>query len=261
MRTTDTFQNRKREIKMKVSFKKDSKKYYEFEFSGSSRKAFLVDRSDNPDEIKDAAVYILMDKRKRCFYIGQTGDTDCAGFANRSAVHKWEKKWWEQALVFTDEHGDFQEKLRKWLEGRLNEIAKTANTSLILSIGKKDPSVGDVDSEEILAWVLQVCQLVGLPWAYPMKNAEQSECTVKIQKAKKTKSALLWNKPYALAKEIANKYNCGKGAGGICQLLTRRKSVKTGKWRDAFVVLGLKFDENDMVVDWRTAKNPLPDQV
>ena len=242
---------------MKVVFKKDDKPYAELEFSGSCRKAYLVNRDDKL-EIKEA-VYILMDRRKHCFYIGQTGDSDCAGFVNRSAVHKWEKKWWEQALVFTDEHGEFQEKLRKWLEGRLNEIAKRANTSLVMSIGKKNPSMADSEGDEILDWILSVCQLCGLPWSYPLVNASESVPVTKCNLKSKKCITRSWPNPTRLSKAIAEKYNGGKSSDYVSQLLRRRTTSQVGtKWREILEVkVGLRFDANGRVIDWREAHNPL----
>ena len=236
---------------MKCNIKEDGRKYIEFEFDGSCRKAYLVRREDKLP-IKEA-VYILMDMRKHCFYIGQTGDGDCAGFVNRSVTHKWEKKWWEEALVFTDEHGAFQEKLRKWIEGRLNEIAKKANTSLVMSTGKKDPVETDVSWKGILDWILKVCRLCGLPWAYPVECSEMLVVEGEVCRESDCVDTN-WGNPTQLAKAIIKKFAPSKTHGHVYQLLTRRSSCKSGEWRSRLESIGLSFDPNGYVKDWKKAK-------
>lgn len=236
---------------MRVTISDDGRKYYEFVLDGSSHRAYLVSRDDRPQDVRES-VYILMDKRKSCFYIGQTGDSDCAGFVNRSNNHKWEKRWWEQALVFTDINGSFQERIRKWLEGRLNEIAKEANTSLIMSVGKQHPENANQNWESILEWILGTCRFVGVPWAYP-----RSVCSVRADH-RAANSRQTWTKVSHLAKALAEKYNNGAGVNGIVRLLSRQlKCSETSKWRMPFEMSGIIIDDNGYVSDWRHARNPL----
>lgn len=59
-----------------------------------------------------------------------------------------------------------------------------------------------------------------------------------------------------LAKGIAMRVDGRVGAsGGICQYFTRFKPCpKHGKWRMPLADIGIKFDKDDFVIDWRVAR-------
>lgn len=67
-----------------------------------------------------------------------------------------------------------------------------------------------------------------------------------------------WTGKTALAKIIARRGGNEGAFGGLLLLFSRkRRCVKNGKWRQLLSDAGLKFDENDFVIDWRAARNPL----
>lgn len=66
--------------------------------------------------------------------------------------------------------------------------------------------------------------------------------------------SFVWKNATQLAKAIADKYNGGKSRGHLWQLLNRKFAVNVGsKWRGIFEGIGLAFDKNSFVIDWRTA--------
>lgn len=91
----------------------------------SPLKAYLIRRDETPVG-EYSTVYILTDEDRRGFYIGQTGEGDNS-FAKRFGKHRKSptEEWWTLAICFVDTNGRLNsEKLRKWIESRLNEIAK-----------------------------------------------------------------------------------------------------------------------------------------
>ena len=130
----------------------------------SPLKAYLIRRDETPVG-EYSTVYILTDEDRRGFYIGQTGEGDNS-FAKRFGKHRKSptEEWWTLAICFVDTNGRLNsEKLRKWIESRLNEIAKEKKYVVVSSAGKAGPAVSD--SEEILGKMLEICWLLGVPWA------------------------------------------------------------------------------------------------
>lgn len=131
---------------------------------GSTLKAYLICRDESPVG-ESSTVYVLMDNDRRGFYIGQTGAGDNS-FAKRFGKHRKDprEEWWSLAVCFVDTSGRFDsEKLRKWIESRLNEIAKNRKYVVVSSAGKSGPAVAH--SEEMLEKILGICWLLGIPWA------------------------------------------------------------------------------------------------
>ena len=67
-----------------------------------------------------------------------------------------------------------------------------------------------------------------------------------------------WKGKTQLAKAIARR-NGNEGAfGGILQLFARKRPCSKGsKWRKPFEDVGISFDEQDYVIDWSVARNPI----
>lgn len=67
-----------------------------------------------------------------------------------------------------------------------------------------------------------------------------------------------WANMTQLAKILAARDGNVGAAGGVLQLLSRKRPCKpNSKWRKPFESAGLKFDAEDKVIDWSHAKNPL----
>ena len=67
-----------------------------------------------------------------------------------------------------------------------------------------------------------------------------------------------WEGKTQLAKLIARRGGNEGAFGGILHFFSRKRPcVKSSKWREMLEQAGLKFDANDYVIDWSTAKNPL----
>ena len=74
-------------------------------------------------------------------------------------------------------------------------------------------------------------------------------------KMSKSSASAEWKNVTQLAKAIADKFNGGKSKGHLWQLLNRKYAVNVdSKWRGVFEDIGLSFDAQNFVVDWRDAK-------
>jgi len=64
-----------------------------------------------------------------------------------------------------------------------------------------------------------------------------------------------WKNSTQLAKAIVEKYNGGKSKENVWCILNRKRPVATdSKWRSILEEVGLTFDRDNRVVDWRLAK-------
>lgn len=257
-------------MNVKITADTNGQKIYKIVWPDTQLDFLLVDR-DSAISYDKEAVYILMDKFRRCFYIGETGATKGGGVANRFKRHKWEKEFWDSALVIRDRNGDFDSStVRAWFEWKLNAIAKSANTAVILSgAGEQVEPVG---VKKRLNDILAVCRLIGISWAfYEEENNETEPAEKKTATVKKPAKA----KPSAketpqkelsqtqLAKFIAN--SAGKpGSYGHVGLILAGKANKSGRrcgkdseWRKPIEAVGIKFDKDDYIINWKDAKIPV----
>lgn len=259
-------------MEVKIKQDKNGQKIFKILWPDTQLDFLLVDR-DSAISYDKEAVYILMDKFRRCFYIGETGATKGGGVANRFRTHKWEKEFWDSALVIRDRNGEFEsETTRKWFEWKLNAIAKTANTAVILSsAGKQEEPVG---VEKRLKDILAVCRFIGISWAFfeeacpesvpvhSLKKSVKVPAKIKTQTESSSKKQSGEQNPTQFAKLIAQR--AGKpGSYGHIWLVLAGKSRKNGRrcrkdseWRKPLEEAGVKFDKDDYVIDWQSARIP-----
>ncbi len=263
-------------MNVKITADTNGQKIYKIVWPDTQLDFLLVDR-DSAISYDKEAVYILMDKFRRCFYIGETGATKSGGVANRFKTHKWEKEFWDSALVIRDRNGDFDSgTVRAWFEWKLNAIAKAANTAVILSrAGEQEEPAG---VKKRLDDILAVCRFIGISWAFYEEENKETEPaenkTVTVKKSTKTTKPAK-TKPSAketpqkelnqtqVAKYIAN--SAGKpGSYGHVWLILAGKENKSGRkcgknseWRKPLEEVGIKFDKDDYVINWKDAKIPV----
>ena len=160
---------------MQVNFQREANNDEEFviNWPDSQIRFYLIRRDDSFDRVKEA-VYVLMDKFRTQFYIGETGPSSRGGIRNRFQTHKWKRDFWHCALVIEDRNGEFKmQDVRKWFEWRLNEIAKARSQEdkkyeIVSSAGKQDPKPWLENRIEI---VLAVCRFLGIPWGYASEKS------------------------------------------------------------------------------------------
>ena len=162
---------------MKVNFKREKTddEIFKIYWPDSQMRFYLIDRNVKAIGVKEA-VYILMDKFRTKFYIGETGPSKNGGIQNRFQTHKWQKDFWNCALVIEDRNEEFKEQdIRKWFERRLFEIAKERSVAdkkyeVLSSAGKQE----DLPYENRIQDILAVCRFLGIPWGYAIdrKHAE-----------------------------------------------------------------------------------------
>lgn len=131
----------------------------------------LIRRGDKLEAIKEA-VYVLMDKFRTEFYIGETGD-----LMSRFRTHRWQREFWHCALVIEDRNEEFKKQdVRKWFEWRLFQIA--SERSLADKKYKIDSSAGKQADKSYLENrvndILAVCRFLGIPWGYAETNKHKA---------------------------------------------------------------------------------------
>ncbi|MCQ2391146.1 MAG: hypothetical protein MJ240_06965 [Kiritimatiellae bacterium] len=124
----------------------------------------LIRRGDKLNGVKEA-VYVLMDKFRTKFYIGETGEVQ-----ERFRTHKWQKDFWHCALVIEDRNGAFKRQdVRKWFEWRLYQIASERSCEdkkyEILSRAGKQEEKSFLENR--INDILAVCRFLGIPWGFP----------------------------------------------------------------------------------------------
>lgn len=245
----------------------------EIVFSGKSVRAYLLERQDKPEELQ-SAIYILMDQRRSCFYIGQTGNTSHGGFAHRFRSHKSSKteKWWDIALCFTDSSELFDKPpVRAWLESKLTEIARERHVVISTAAAPAEPPSNAQSKLEEILWI---CQLLGIPLAIgklkqepppalpsrPVQPKMKEPVPVTVSHpARKEK----WENKTQLAQLIAKRDGNEGAYGGILQYFAapgakaRKPCSQSSKWRKPLEDAGVKFDSAGFVLDWTCARNPL----
>ena len=99
---------------MKVNFKRENTndEIFKIYWPDSQMRFYLIDRDVKPIGVKEA-VYILMDKFRTKFYIGETGPSKKGGVQNRFQTHKWQKNFWNCALVIEDRNEEFKRRKEK----------------------------------------------------------------------------------------------------------------------------------------------------
>ena len=251
---------------VKFHFDKDDQSVYTIQWPNTQLNFYLVQR-DSKFDSAEGAVYILMDKFRRCFYIGETGASKNGGVFNRFQTHKWEKKFWDCALVICDSHGDFkQDDVRKWFEWKLNEIARQANTSVVLSsAGRQDEPYG---VGERMSAILAVCRFIGISWAFlgdvkeatlsnpvPAKKSRKPSVVQSVVSAQPPEN---WKNKTQLSRILARLGGNEGSFGHVGQILAcKRACMPDSKWRPVLEQAGIKFDKSGHVIDWSAAQKPL----
>lgn len=158
---------------MKVDFERDgiNDEVFIINWPDSQICFHLIRRGDKLSGVKEA-VYILMDKFRTKFYIGETGEVQ-----GRFRTHKWQKDFWHCAVVIEDRNGAFKKQdVRKWFEWRLYQIASERSREdkkyeILSRAGRQeDRSFLENRINDILA----VCRFLGIPWGYASAVNEKS---------------------------------------------------------------------------------------
>ena len=212
---------------MIVRFKREETddEIFKIYWPDSQMRFYLIDRDVKSIGVKEA-VYILMDKFRTKFYIGETGPSKKGGVQNRFQTHKWQKDFWNCALVIEDRNEEFKEQdVRKWFERRLFEIAKERSVAdkkyeVLSRAGKQE----DLPYENRIQDILAVCRFLGIPWGYAIDRK--------------------------LGKSSTNLVGKNDGLNTVRKLVTRRKLLPNFTYEMAGVPEGaeLKFTEGNQRV-------------
>lgn len=142
---------------------------------GKTLEAYLVKRDERP-ALDCSSVYVLMDIRRTCYYVGETGNAVTGGFSKRFANHCRDKKekWFDLCVCFVDNSRLCDEKTRKWVEWALWKKARDEHYAVLSSATE---TYGDVPppsyGPELVNEICQILQIVGIPWSFSADNEER----------------------------------------------------------------------------------------
>ena len=224
----------------------------EVSVSGSSMKVYILKRGEKLDDVK-SSLYVLMDTRRTCFYVGETGNTIGGGFARRWKQHSNAKpeKWWNLAICISDPTRLDDTDVRKWLEWSLFDKVRT---SLFVCTSTATESYANFRANEtarkFLKEILSVLSIFGVPWA---------EIPPIVGIVRHSSPQEEWASVGRLAKALVAKYNGNLGKGGVERILSaRRKCASNSKWHSVLIRVGVRINPSGFVTDWKHAMNPLP---
>lgn len=228
----------------------------EISLPDSPTSAYFICRGEKFEKVKES-VYVLMDQRRTCFYVGESDNEIKGGFDHRIKRHNNIKteKWWSYAICISDARLKNTE-VRKWIEWSLYSKARQESFAIVSSATEsyKDfqPQGG---ARKLLDDIELILSVLGVPWLKVTSSAKDSSPT----HHNVASTSANWPNPTRLSKAIAEKYNGGKSSDYVSQLLRRRTTSQVGtKWREILEEkVGLRFDANGRVIDWREAHNPL----
>ena len=84
-----------------------------------------------------------------------------------------------------------------------------------------------------------------------MAQPKQAELPLKKKDENVEAKSCKWKGTTELAKALAEKHSNGKGVNNIQYILSGHRAVASGRWRECLENLGVKFNKDNKVIDWR----------
>ncbi len=156
------------------------------------------------------------------------------------------------ALFETNRYRD----LEKIAKGYMNESIRTQDGSLTEFFDKDLKYVVDRIRKCAAHVRIKIVKRDGSKYVGRSSSAIRNNLRgVKLKVKKVTKSnGNAWDNPTQLARAILKKFDPSKSDGHVRQLLMKKAACKAGLWRNRLERIGLTFDKNGFVKDWRKAK-------
>lgn len=118
--------------------------------------------------------------------------------------------------------------------------------------------------KEVIRRVKKIAQSLRLEVKFEKRKLDRRSAAAMSSNQRRQRGAgasspdAMWTNKSQLARIIAARGGNVGAADGIAQILRRKRSCpKTSKWRLVLEAAGLKFDSQNKVINWATAKNPL----
>ena len=118
--------------------------------------------------------------------------------------------------------------------------------------------------KEVIRRVKKIAQSLRLEVKFEKRKLDRRSAAAMRSNQRRQRGAgssspdAMWTNKSQLARIIAARGGNVGAADGIAQILRRKRSCpKTSKWRLVLEAAGLKFDSQNKVINWATAKNPL----
>lgn len=207
---------------------------------------------------KTGYVYVLSNEcvvsrnKKRVLKVGFTSNLPRRlGTLNTSAPENFKV----EALFMTDKYKD----LEKVSKGYMKESLKTRGGSTTEFFEESLDTIVNRIKTAASHIHIKISKCDGSKYVGRSSSAIIKNLNAAKTKAKKTVKSKgnAWDNPTQLAKAILRKFDPSKTYGYVWQLLMRRAVCKSGLWRDRLERIGLNFDRNGKVKDWRKARRKL----
>ena len=118
--------------------------------------------------------------------------------------------------------------------------------------------------KEVIRRVKKIAQSLRLEVTFEKRKLDRRSAAAMRSNQRRQRCAdasspgVMWTNKSQLARIIASRGGNVGAADDIAQILRRKRSCpQTSKWRLALETAGLKFDSQNMVINWTVAKNPL----
>lgn len=199
---------------------------------------------------KRGFVYILRDDHcKRCVKIGKTGGSLQKRLHQLQTGNPWIR---EYASLETSRYEDVERFLHNVI--KLISRGKQVGTSEFYRFDPEDAKSILMEFERLLP-----------ADDYKLKVYENSISKASAGRTKRATATRIpsvvgeaWSGKTQLAKLIARRGGNEGAFGGILHFFGRKRPCQKGsKWRGSLEKVGIRFDVQDMVIDWSVAKNPL----
>ena len=176
-----------------------------------------------------------MDWRRSCCYVGEAGKGK-GGISKRLEGHARAKneKWWSDVVYFVDSNNNpifDEDKPRMWVEWELFRRASRV-FPVVTAVDSRDEAGR---SDDALREVLDICRVLGVPFFQTPQELVQQEdlfsyaAREQSERVSSRAPSALWVDRGALAREIAKRFNGGKGASGLDMILSGKRKAGA-KW-------------------------------
>ena len=245
---------------MKVSVSRDLEQLLSVSIQRSSLQAYLVPRSSvrSLGDVRPG-VYVLMDWRRSCCYVGEAGRGN-DGVSGRLKGHLRAKneKWWSDVVYFIDSNPDpvfANDSHRLWIEWELFRRAFRVFPVVTSVDTKTEGRVAGVLDE-----ILDLCRVLGVPF-FQTQEERDGQLDLFSNPAPPVAdpppaTPPQWVSRSALAQEIGRRFNGGVGIGGLDQILAGTRKAGD-KWQEILSRCGLQTTNGFLAKGaWRKARLP-----
>ena len=198
-------------------------------------------------KIEKHGVYILLDARRLCCYVGESSK-DQQGVWHRVHGHdKPGEAWWTHSVMFYEPFDNAPADLMLWCEWRLFTLASRRMVVVSTAQKRAEPEGGS----EVLRKILLLCAVLGIPISEECPQPRQDELRFGEGGSRNPTGQHLENtqrgKGNFWALKVANSVGLPKAPGGLASHVSGTWQLPdNSKWRPVFKALGLYRDDGTL---------------